>query len=276
MGTVFSACLQLELGFARLPTVGAVTATVRGQLQDILVDRWTFLHSPLHSVGFLLDPANHRIAAAVRQLATAPSPTPEAAVARLSEQRAVELHCSLVDDFQEVAMRMLGKEKAAAAVNELSELFSPVECQFTALAIQQRGIVPGWRWWDSYGMRLPTLRSIAVRVLACVSSSSACERNWSDYGFIHSKKRNKLSAEKSEQLVYVYSNSRLLQRGGDSHAGRVQFPWLKDGGASSSEEGSSDGEGSDCDPIGNEGGGTSSGSSSSSSCDDGNGGDNSD
>ena len=42
-------------------------------------------------------------------------------------------------------------------------------------------------------------------------SSSAAERNWSTYDFIHSKKRNRLTEAKARDLVYVHSNLRLLK-----------------------------------------------------------------
>ena len=45
-----------------------------------------------------------------------------------------------------------------------------------------------------------------------VASSSAAERNWSTYSFIHSVKRNRLAARKAEDLVYIHSNLRLLSR----------------------------------------------------------------
>jgi len=45
-----------------------------------------------------------------------------------------------------------------------------------------------------------------------VSSSSAAERNWSTYDFIHNKKRNRLTEAKARDLVYViHSNLRLLK-----------------------------------------------------------------
>lgn len=44
-----------------------------------------------------------------------------------------------------------------------------------------------------------------------VSSSSAAERNWCTYDFIHSKKRNRLTEARARDLVYVHSNSRLLK-----------------------------------------------------------------
>ena len=46
-----------------------------------------------------------------------------------------------------------------------------------------------------------------------MSPSSAAERNWSTYDFIHSKKRNRLTVTeaKARDLVYVYSNLWLLK-----------------------------------------------------------------
>ena len=44
------------------------------------------------------------------------------------------------------------------------------------------------------------------------TSACACERNWSTYDYIHSKKRNKLAPARAEKLVYVFSNLRLLKK----------------------------------------------------------------
>jgi len=44
------------------------------------------------------------------------------------------------------------------------------------------------------------------------SSSSAAERNWSTYDFIHSRKRNRLTEARARNLVYVHSNLKLLQK----------------------------------------------------------------
>ena len=45
-----------------------------------------------------------------------------------------------------------------------------------------------------------------------MSSSSAAERNWSTYDFIHNKRRNRLTEERARDLVYVHSNLTLLQK----------------------------------------------------------------
>jgi hypothetical protein len=53
---------------------------------------------------------------------------------------------------------------------------------------------------------------IAPRILAQVVSSSSCERNWSSYSFVHSKARNRLHSVHAADLVYVYTNSRVLDQ----------------------------------------------------------------
>lgn len=42
--------------------------------------------------------------------------------------------------------------------------------------------------------------------------SSAGERNWSAYDFIHCKKRNKLTPERANDLFFVFSNLRLMKK----------------------------------------------------------------
>jgi hypothetical protein len=56
------------------------------------------------------------------------------------------------------------------------------------------------------------LPRIVRRILAQVVSSSSCEQNWSSYSFVHSKVRNRLLSSHAEDLVYVYTNSRLLNQ----------------------------------------------------------------
>ena len=54
-----------------------------------------------------------------------------------------------------------------------------------------------------------------MRVLSQVISASSCERNWSSYGHIHSKVRNRLASSCLAKLVYVYSNSKLVIKSKD-------------------------------------------------------------
>ncbi|CAN6248434.1 unnamed protein product [Urochloa humidicola] len=63
------------------------------------------------------------------------------------------------------------------------------------------------KWWGNYGTQVPTLQKMAIRILSLTSSSSGCERNWSCFEGIHTKKRNKLTCERVEQLVFVRFNT---------------------------------------------------------------------
>jgi hypothetical protein len=62
------------------------------------------------------------------------------------------------------------------------------------------------------GYEVPVLAYIAQKVTALVSSAGGCERNWSSYDFIHSKKRNRLHPGRANDLVYIFTNARLIQR----------------------------------------------------------------
>lgn len=63
------------------------------------------------------------------------------------------------------------------------------------------------KWWGNYGTQVPTLQKMAIRILSLTSSSSGCERNWSCFEGIHTKKRNRLNCERVEKLVFVRFNN---------------------------------------------------------------------
>ncbi|GJS10506.1 pescadillo-like protein [Tanacetum coccineum] len=67
-------------------------------------------------------------------------------------------------------------------------------------------------WWGTFGGATPNLKKIAMRILSLTSSSLGCERNWSTFEGIHTKKRNRLEASKLNNLVYVQFNSNLTEK----------------------------------------------------------------
>ncbi|KAL0039371.1 hypothetical protein WJX79_005329 [Trebouxia sp. C0005] len=69
-----------------------------------------------------------------------------------------------------------------------------------------------YQFWAEYGHETPALAAVAKRVTSMVSSARACDRNWSAYDFIHSKMRNKLTAQRANDLVFVSSNLRLMTK----------------------------------------------------------------
>ncbi|XP_016177771.1 uncharacterized protein LOC107620063 [Arachis ipaensis] len=64
-------------------------------------------------------------------------------------------------------------------------------------------------WWNFYGDSCPELKKFAIRVLSLTCSSSGCERNWSAFEMVHTKRRNRLHQKKINDLVYVMYNLKL-------------------------------------------------------------------
>lgn len=99
-------------------------------------------------------------------------------------------------------------------------------------------------WWMQCGGAAPELQKVACKVLSQVSSACSCERNWSTYGFIHSKARNRLQPFRAEKLVAVHSNMRLVKKlkAVDYAELYPQYPSSDSEGESDGEAGSSDAE----------------------------------
>ncbi|CAN6445218.1 unnamed protein product [Victoria cruziana] len=80
------------------------------------------------------------------------------------------------------------------------------------MAVQKRKTLMPIDWWTSYGIGCPDLQKFFIRVLGLTCSASSCERNWSTFERLHTKKRNRLQHKKLNDLVYVTYNQILKQR----------------------------------------------------------------
>ncbi|KAK1434207.1 hypothetical protein QVD17_11126 [Tagetes erecta] len=67
-------------------------------------------------------------------------------------------------------------------------------------------------WWKLFGGDAPELQKFAIRILSQTASSFGCERNWSVFEKIHTKKRIRLEHQRLTDIVYVYYNLRLQNR----------------------------------------------------------------
>ncbi|KAH7301454.1 hypothetical protein KP509_23G027600 [Ceratopteris richardii] len=75
-----------------------------------------------------------------------------------------------------------------------------------------RRMQEGVKLWEMFGGCTPKLKSLAIRVLSQGSCASPCERNWSTYSLIHTKRRNRLLPSNANKLVYIHTNLRLLSK----------------------------------------------------------------
>ena len=66
-------------------------------------------------------------------------------------------------------------------------------------------------YWNVFGRRdFPSLFKVAKPIVEMICSSAAAERTWSTFRFIHSRLRNRLTNERVEKLVFIYTNCVLL------------------------------------------------------------------
>ncbi|KAH0722496.1 hypothetical protein KY290_005147 [Solanum tuberosum] len=79
-------------------------------------------------------------------------------------------------------------------------------------AIRQRMKKSPVEWWRLYGLETPELQKFAIKVLSLTCSSSGCERNWSVFEHLHTKKRNRLTLKRLNGLVFIKYNRTLRRR----------------------------------------------------------------
>ncbi|XP_052621719.1 uncharacterized protein LOC111895113 [Lactuca sativa] len=58
-------------------------------------------------------------------------------------------------------------------------------------------------WWKLFGEDTLILQKFAIRILSQTASSSGCERNWSVFERIHTKKRNRLEHQRLNDLLFT-------------------------------------------------------------------------
>ncbi|CAN1238049.1 hypothetical protein LINGRAPRIM_LOCUS2027 [Linum grandiflorum] len=67
-------------------------------------------------------------------------------------------------------------------------------------------------WWEWFGKETLIIQKLAIRIVSQTVASYGCERNWSVFDRIHTKKRNMLEHKRLSDLVFVHYNMRLQHR----------------------------------------------------------------
>ena len=159
-------------------------------------ERWDFIYGDAHGVGYLLDP---------RYLG-------EHMDEDLKENVSTFIREFREEDKQEPS----SEERRAILTKQLTEFLVYASAQkknrstsFLMLLAPPPNRVSILDYWTTVGMRWPVLQGIAQRVFQVVCSSAACERSFSNIGFIHSKLRHRLAPEKVQKLVYIRAHGNL-------------------------------------------------------------------
>ncbi|GMP48782.1 hypothetical protein CsSME_00016021 [Camellia sinensis var. sinensis] len=161
------------------------------EIFEIIDKRWDVqLHRPLHAAAHFLNPEFFY---------------PKA----LEVQRDHEV----MNGFYECMQRLVPDVTVQDLITNEMSIYMKAESLFgKAVAIRQRNTRAPADWWASYGSYTPNLQTFAIKVLSLTCSSSGCERNWSVFEHLHSKKRNRLEQQRLNDLVYVKYNRTLRFR----------------------------------------------------------------
>ncbi|CAL8168316.1 unnamed protein product [Prunus armeniaca] len=176
----------------------------------IILERLTKSSTPLHCLAHSLNPKFY----SPEWLQEDPSRVAPHQDAEITRERKNYLEKYFSDD------------RARRDINVEYASFSMCLDDFGAIdAMNDRFHMEPMVWWIVHGSSTPNLQSIALKLLGKPCSSSCCERNWSTYSFIHSLRRNKLTPQRAEDLVFVHNNLRLLSRKSPSYKEGVTQMW---------------------------------------------------
>ncbi|VAH27099.1 hypothetical protein VPH35_019478 [Triticum aestivum] len=160
---------------------------------DIIDKRWdNKLKTPLHLAGYYLNPHYY-----------------------YPNKSEIEHDGSFRDAVITCICKMIEDEETQDIVIEELNMYQDQQGSFGhEIAIRQRrtkNFNPA-KWWLNHGTNTPKLRTLASRILNLTCNSSACERNWSAFEEVHTKKRNRLLHDRMRDLVFVKFNSKLRNK----------------------------------------------------------------
>ncbi|KAM7517141.1 hypothetical protein LguiA_006724 [Lonicera macranthoides] len=203
--TVPLVCVLREVDSEEKPAIGFIYELMDGAKEKIKLNfngaerkyrpiwkkidtRWTpQLHQPLHAAGYYLNP-------------------------QLRFQESFS-DCAEVRKGLYACMDRMMTERDRIIADVQLEMYDKQRGDFgSSVAIKTRNLRSPASWWERFGREVPELMKFAIRVLNLTCSASGCERNWSTFEAIHTKKRNRLEYKRLNALVYVKYNTGLRER----------------------------------------------------------------
>ncbi|XP_070048793.1 uncharacterized protein [Nicotiana tomentosiformis] len=119
----------------------------------------------------------------------------------------------LWNGYYECIEKLIPEESVQDKITEQFSIYRNAEQLFGKnMAIRQRKTKSPVEWWKQYGHSTPDLQKFSIKILSLTCSSSGCERNWSVFEHIHTKKRNKLTLKRLNDLVFIKYNRTLRRR----------------------------------------------------------------
>lgn len=167
------------------------------EIMEIIEKRWEVqLHQPLHAAGYFLNPQCYYDTEGAR----------------------ADLDQKIMGDLYKCISRLVkDRDEQDAIISELDMYMRARDLFGNEFAIRTRKSKPPAEWWAMFGSSARSLQKFALRVLNLTCSASGCERNWSIFENIHTKRRNRLDHIRLNDLVYIKYNRALMKRYNERH-----------------------------------------------------------
>ncbi|VFQ62748.1 unnamed protein product [Cuscuta campestris] len=115
--------------------------------------------------------------------------------------------------FNDLLEKMIPDESLQGKLMDQVTQYDKLRGSFAKqLAINQQKTKSPIDWWDASGGFTIELQTLVKRIVGLCCTSSGCERNWSTFEHIHSKKRNRLEHKRLNDLVFIKYNRRIATR----------------------------------------------------------------
>ena len=173
-----------------------------------LWDKWQKHEHPLQGTAALMNPYNHCPLQKVEPLYAHLKP---------GDVPAESVMLSLEEEFTTFIEKYV---RNSGVIAELQDCLTSLKGREVGTHFKAHAFDPStiekyknnpFRWYQVYCKCAPMV-ALASRVLRCKPSSSSSERNWSIFGIVHSKLRNRLALNKAIMLVYIYQNLRAIRK----------------------------------------------------------------
>ena len=161
------------------------------QLVKYWVNDWGYMHCDLHSIGYLLDPEYH--------------------------EHSRDCGADVWTEFARGTTRMLAAAPDGYTFARLTAEYADYRNKrgcFTSATLELAQHIPAHEWWQQWGRGVPVLAWVAKRALAQTTAASCSEQAWSEYDYIHSRRRNRLNPDRASKLVRGHCLARLVRKFG--------------------------------------------------------------
>ena len=153
------------------------------KLQDLITKRWKYTYNPIMMVAYMLDPQF------------------------LEESKSNGIESTGYKEFTNFINKKFNQEESVKLFAELVSFRNKNSPYDNEIIWKSSDILNSSLWWQSWPNS--KLQELAIKILLIPTSSAAAERNFSTFGFIHNKIRNRLKNDRVKKLVYIYGNIRM-------------------------------------------------------------------